>query len=63
MKAPSVHRREPDVGYHRALYVGAALLHAGVVVSVLTIRRPRHLDAPAVGEPDYAAPHAFEEAA
>jgi EmrB/QacA subfamily drug resistance transporter len=50
-------------GYHRALYVGAALLLAGVVVSVLTIRRPRHLEAPAVGEPGYATPPAFGEAA
>jgi hypothetical protein len=48
-------------GYHRALYVGAALLLAGAVVSVLTIRKPRHAEPERAAEPGYAP--AFEEAA
>jgi EmrB/QacA subfamily drug resistance transporter len=29
-------------GYHRALYVGAALLFVGAIVSLLTVRKPSH---------------------
>jgi hypothetical protein len=37
-------------GYHRALQVGAAILLAGAVVSVLTIRRTRHPEPQAIAE-------------
>jgi hypothetical protein len=29
-------------GYHRALYLGAALLFVGATVSLLTVRKPSH---------------------
>jgi EmrB/QacA subfamily drug resistance transporter len=38
-------------GWHNALYVGAALLAAGAVVAVLTIRTPRRVEPRAVAEP------------
>jgi EmrB/QacA subfamily drug resistance transporter len=33
-------------GYHRAVHVGAAILLAGAVVAVLTVRKPRHAEEP-----------------
>jgi EmrB/QacA subfamily drug resistance transporter len=33
-------------GYHRALQVGAAILLAGAVVAVTTVRKPRHAEEP-----------------
>jgi len=50
-------------GYHRALYAGAAILLAGAVISVLTVRRPRHEEPQAIAEPAFAGLAAFEEAA
>ena len=50
-------------GYHRALYAGAAILLAGAVISVLTVRRPRHEEPQAIAEPAFAEAAAFEEAA
>jgi hypothetical protein len=38
-------------GWHNALYVGAAILAAGAVVAVLTIRTPRRVEPKAVAEP------------
>src|SRR5438132_8551390 len=40
-------------GYHRALHVGAAILLAGAVVAVVTVRKLRHAAHP-VGEPEPA---------
>jgi EmrB/QacA subfamily drug resistance transporter len=51
------------VGYHRALYVGAAIVFAGAVVSVLTVRTTRRDEPEAILEPAFAGPAAFEEAA
>jgi EmrB/QacA subfamily drug resistance transporter len=48
-------------GYHRALLVGAAILLAGALVSVLTVRSPRH--EAAVAEPAFAGSPALDEAA
>jgi EmrB/QacA subfamily drug resistance transporter len=50
-------------GYHRALYVGAAILLAGAVVSVLSVGRVRRPEPAAVADPAFAAPPSFEEAA
>jgi EmrB/QacA subfamily drug resistance transporter len=50
-------------GYHRALYAGAAILLAGAVISVLTVRRPQHEEPQAIAEPAFAGQAAFEEAA
>jgi EmrB/QacA subfamily drug resistance transporter len=41
-------------GYHRALYAGAAILLAGAVISVLTVRRPSHEESQAIAEPAFA---------
>ncbi len=46
-------------GYHRALHAGAAILFAGVIVSVLTVRKARDVETPVVIE----SVHAVEEAA
>jgi predicted MFS family arabinose efflux permease len=37
-------------GYHRAVHVGAAILLAGALVAVLTVRKVRHAEAPAAAE-------------
>ena len=50
-------------GYHRALYAGAAILLAGAVVSVLSVRKPRHAERQVIAEPAFATPPGFEEAA
>jgi MFS family permease len=50
-------------GYHRALYAGAAILLVGAVVAVLTVRRTRHEEPQAIGEPTFAESQTFEEAA
>jgi EmrB/QacA subfamily drug resistance transporter len=50
-------------GYHRALHVGAAILLAGAIVSVLTVGRPRHRQPEASAEPAIAASPMLEEAA
>ena len=38
-------------GWHRALYVGAAILAAGAVVAVVTIRKTREAEPTQVPEP------------
>jgi EmrB/QacA subfamily drug resistance transporter len=48
-------------GYHRALHVGAVLVFAGAIISVLTVRKPRHLERDATLEPPM--PGALGEAA
>ncbi len=50
-------------GYHRALQVGAALLLAGAVISVVTIGKVRRPEAQAVVEPRFGAASGLEEAA
>jgi EmrB/QacA subfamily drug resistance transporter len=50
-------------GYHHALQVGAAILLAGAVVAVLTVRRTRHEEPQAIAEPVFAGSPALEEAA
>jgi EmrB/QacA subfamily drug resistance transporter len=42
-------------GYHRALHVGAAILLAGAVVAVLTVRRVRHAEPAGAVEPAIGA--------
>jgi hypothetical protein len=37
-------------GYHRALHVGAAILIAGAVVAVASVRKLRHAEHPAAAE-------------
>jgi EmrB/QacA subfamily drug resistance transporter len=50
-------------GYHRALYVGAAILLAGAVVAVLSIDRVRRPEPLGAAEPVFDAEPSFEEAA
>jgi EmrB/QacA subfamily drug resistance transporter len=50
-------------GYHRALYVGAAFLLAGAMVSVLTVGRTRRQEPEAIAETVFTASPSFEEAA
>jgi hypothetical protein len=50
-------------GYHRALQVGAAILLAGAVVSVLTIRGTRRAEPQAIADAALAGSPRFEEAA
>jgi hypothetical protein len=38
-------------GWHRALYLGAAILAAGAVVAVVTIRKPREAEPTQLPEP------------
>jgi EmrB/QacA subfamily drug resistance transporter len=42
-------------GYHRALHVGAAMLLAGAIVAVLTVRKVRHAEPHAAPEPAVGA--------
>ena len=42
-------------GYHRAVHVGAAIVLAGAVISVLTVRKIRHAEAPGAVEPAVGA--------
>jgi EmrB/QacA subfamily drug resistance transporter len=42
-------------GYHRALHVGAGILLAGAVVSVLTVRKVRHAEPQRTAEPAIGA--------
>jgi EmrB/QacA subfamily drug resistance transporter len=42
-------------GYHRAVHVGAAILLAGAVVSVLTVRKVRHAEPHGAAEPAVGA--------
>jgi predicted MFS family arabinose efflux permease len=42
-------------GYHRAVHLGAAILLAGAVISVLTVRKIRHAEAPRGVEPAVGA--------
>jgi EmrB/QacA subfamily drug resistance transporter len=50
-------------GYHRALYVGAAILLAGAVVAVLTVGRVRREGERPFAEPAFDAGASLEEAA
>ena len=49
-------------GWHRALYVGAAILAAGALVAVATIRKPRQVETKAVPEPAPTSSPTFEKA-
>jgi EmrB/QacA subfamily drug resistance transporter len=57
----SVNPANPDwpgqfvAGYHRALHVGAGILLAGAVLSVLTVRQVRHPDPQGAAEPAIGA--------
>jgi EmrB/QacA subfamily drug resistance transporter len=50
-------------GYHRALQVGAVILLLGAVLSVLTVRKPRHAEPQAITQPGFAGTPTLEEAA
>ena len=50
-------------GYHRALYVGAAILLAGAIVAVLTVRKPHQAGPQLVAQSAAAASGRFEDAA
>jgi MFS family permease len=50
-------------GYHRALYAGAAMLFAGAIVAVLTVRKPHHADPQLLAQSATAASGRFEDAA
>jgi EmrB/QacA subfamily drug resistance transporter len=50
-------------GFHRALYVGAAILLAGAVVAALTIGEAHRAEPDAIPAPEVGAAAAFDEAA